>query len=45
MKRFERLPMISLDKKEFNDVKKKVVQIKKKIGSWKKFNLKIKNEF
>ena len=45
MKRFERLPMISLDKKEFNDVKKKVVQIKKKLGSWKKFNLKIKNDF
>ena len=45
MKRFERLPMISLDKREFNDVKKKIIQIKKKLVSWKKFDLKIKNDF
>lgn len=35
MKRYERLPMISLDKKEFKDVKNKIKLIKKNLNKWK----------
>ena len=40
MKRYERLPMIHLDKKEFHIVKKKIYLIKKKLILWKReFNI------
>ena len=35
MKRYERLPMISLNEKEFKDVKNKINIIKKKLSIWK----------
>jgi len=36
MKRYERLPMISLNKKEFKDVKSNILVIKKRLNIWKK---------
>ena len=36
MKRYERLPMISLDDNEFKHVKNKILMIKKRLNNWKK---------
>jgi dihydrodipicolinate synthase/N-acetylneuraminate lyase len=36
MNKFERLPMISLNNKEYKDVKEKIISIKKKLVTWKK---------
>ena len=36
MKRYERLPMISLDDNEFKHVKIKILMIKKRLNNWKK---------
>lgn len=36
MKRYERLPMVSLNRKEFNELKKFVFKLKKKLNKWKK---------
>ena len=36
MKRYERLPMISLNNKEYKDVKNKIDSIKKALDNWKK---------
>jgi len=36
MKRYERLPMISLNKKEFKDEKSNILVIKKRLNIWKK---------
>ena len=36
MNKFERLPMISLNNKEYKDVKEQIISIKKKLNNWKK---------
>ena len=36
MKRYERLPMVSLNGKEFNELKKFIFKLKKKLNKWKK---------
>jgi 4-hydroxy-tetrahydrodipicolinate synthase len=36
MNRYERLPMISLNNKEYKDVKEKIISIKNKLNTWKK---------
>lgn len=44
MKRYERLPMIALNKSEYNDVNNKILIIKKRLHNWKKnFTLKLLN--
>lgn len=40
MKRYERLPMVSLNSNEYRDAKSKILKIKKKLKNWKKnFNV------